>query len=46
MPSKKRGKQEPHNNEKEPRGASESEKTTLSTSDKIQIIMAILTIFL
>ena len=45
MPRKKRGKQKPHNNEKEPRGASEIEKATLSISDKIQIIMAILTGF-
>lgn len=45
MPRKKRGKQKPHNNEKEPRGASEIEKATLSISDIIQIIMAILTVF-
>ena len=45
MPRKKRGKQKLHNNEKEPRGASEIEKATLSISDKIQIIMAILTGF-
>lgn len=45
MPRKKRGKQKPHNNEKEPRGASEIEKVTLSISDIIQIIMAILTFF-
>lgn len=45
MPRKKRGKQKPHNNEKEPRRASEIEKATLSISDKIQIIMAILTGF-
>ena len=45
MPRKKRGKQKPHNNEKEPRGVSEIEKATLSISDKIQIIMAILTGF-
>lgn len=45
MPRKKRGKQKPHNNEKEPRGTSEIEKATLSISDKIQIIMAILTGF-
>lgn len=45
MPRKKRGKRKPHNNEKEPRGASEIEKATLSISDKIQIIMAILTGF-
>lgn len=44
MPRKKRSKQKPHNNEKKC-GASEIEKATLSTSDKIQIIMAILTIF-
>lgn len=45
MPRKKRGKQKPHNNEKEPRRASEIEKATLSISDIIQIIMAILTVF-
>lgn len=45
MPRKKRSKQKPHNNEKEPRGASEIEKATLSISDIIQIIMAILTVF-
>ena len=45
MPRKKRSKQKPHNNKKELRGASEIEKATLSISDKIQIIMAILTSF-
>lgn len=43
MPSKKRGKQKLHNNTKESHRASECEKTPLSSSDKIQIIMAILT---
>lgn len=45
MPRKKCGKQKPHNNEKEARGASEIEKAILSISDIIQIIMAILTVF-
>lgn len=45
MPKKKRGKQKPHNNEKEPRGASEIKRAALSTSDIIQIIMAVLTGF-
>ena len=45
MPRKKRGKQKPLKYAKDFYRASESKKAPLSASDKIQIVMAILTFF-